>query len=243
MTELSRETIMNAHKLDNFKNFIGAISKERAEQTLSNAGADMFTLYMSYLSIYGGNSMSYENEAIELALADYSTHNSERIKAISSILENEAYYVDVHAFSVAIEAVNNLVIKAGEVHDYDADQIILTLIIIAGIEGSLTIPIKTKVLAYIEACLSFDGWIAPPLELMFKSISELFDKEVISTIQSRFSKIKPREMYHMDNLRALKVERRPDLQNYLLKEQETTIYVQDKMREIFNNWAYLTGSH
>ncbi len=241
MTEISKEMITIAHKLDNYKQFIGAISDDRAKETMANGKSDMFTLYMAYLSVYGSEAMSYENEAIDSALSDFSQENGDRLKAVTSILEHDSYYVDISAFCLAIEAVNGLDMSASTIEEYDADQIILTLIVMAGIDGSLTIPIKTKILSFIKACLDFEGWIAPPLELMFQNIEDYYDEEIVSEINLKFGRMSQRQIYHLDNIGSFGITRRADLQNYIIKEQEATIYVKDKISEIHDNWAYLVS--
>ncbi len=241
MTELSRETITNAHKLDGHKQFLSAVKEDRAIEVFSNDNTSAFVLYMAYLSVYGDEAMSFENEAIDAALSGYSEYNANRVKAISSILENDSYYVDVSAFGLAVEAVSCLELSADSVEPYDAGQIIMTLIVMAGIDGAVALPVKTSVIKFIKANLDHEGWVVPPLELMFKSIEDYYDSSSISEVASKFGKITGRKMYDLENLSGFGIERRSDLQNYMIKEQVTTIYVQDEMKKIHNEWAYLVS--
>ncbi len=236
MTKAAEELIKEAFKLDSLKDHIGSLSEKAYGMAFSDDNFSAFPLF--YLaSKYFEDIYDIENETISILFKD-SEKNGNKIKAMVSVLQNDKAWIDIFAFNAFVEATNNIDILADTVVPYTPAEIAWALINLAGIEGALTLPIKHEVLAYIKASLDDDGWDVPPLFLMFKNIEDMYDDDTqIKVVKAAFGDMSFDKIIHLDSFSGLGIDNRPDLQNYLARNQAECVEIRDKFKKMMFDWT------
>ena len=236
MTKASTEIIEMAFKLDSMKDNIGSLSEQAYRIAFRDSTFSVFPLF--YLANkYFGDIYDTENETINFTFKD-SPENANRIKALVSTMQNDHAWTNIFAFNAFIEASNGIELEVETVVPYSPAEISWGMINLAGIEGALTMPLKNEALAYIHASLSSDGWDAPPLFLMFKNIEDMFDNDkYITSIKSNLGNLSIRDIANMEDFDDLGIDNRPDLKNYLARNQQFCIDILTKFDKLMFDWT------
>jgi hypothetical protein len=236
MTKASEDIIKKAYLLDRLKSHIGSLSEQSYRIAFPDKEFSAFPLF--YLADkYFGDIYDTENETIDIAFKKSSV-NGTKIKTLVSVLERETAWTNIFAFNAFVEAVNNLEIQADAVVPYSSEDIAFGLINLGGIEGALTLPIKTQVLAYIKASLLDDGWDIPPLFLMFKNIEDMFeDVSRIESVKNIFGHLTMKDIINLDSFDGLGIDGRLDMQNYLARNQAACVEIEKKFDKLMFDWT------
>jgi hypothetical protein len=156
-----------------------------------------------------------------------------------SVLQSGKAWTDVFAFNAFIEASNGLPVTASTVEPYNAGEIATALIVLAGIDGALAMPIKTKITGYIKASLDNEGWTNPPLFMMFKSMEELYEgnEDYIASLNKKFGNLTIDDITEIDDFKKLGITRRFDLQNYIAMNQYDAEYIRKTYEKMLFDWT------
>ena len=235
MTKASEEIIAIAYKLDSYKDFAGNVKKEAYKIAFPDDYFSAFPLY--YIADkYFGDILDVEIEAINIALEDFPA-NRDKLKALVSTMQNDIVWTDAFAFSTALSAFNNLEVDPTILPSRKPDELAWAMANIAGLDGAVGMPFKTNVLGYITASLMDDGWTAPPLFLMFKNIEDYFEnKEYIADIKEKLGDLTLKGISRLEDFRGLGISGRPDLQNYLARNQEYVDEIIKKHNKLMFDW-------
>jgi len=236
MTKAAENIIKKAFQLDSLKNYLNTLNENAYKIAFSDSYFSAFPLF--YLANkYFGDIYDTDNETISILFKE-SPVNADRIKAMVSTLQKETAWVNIFAFNAFTEAVNGYEIQASTVVPYSPSDIAWSLINLAGIEGALTLPIKTEVLAYIKASLDDDGWDIPPLFLMFKNIEDLYDDNIqIKSAKEAFGHLTFRKIIDLESFSGLGIDNRPDLKNYLARNQIFCTELESKFDKMMFDWT------
>lgn len=236
MTKASEDLIKIAYKLDSLKDHIGSLNENAYRIAFPDSKYSLFPLF--YLANkYFGDLYDTENETISLMFKD-SPENGEKIKVAVSTLGKSSVWVDIFAFNMFIEASSSINIDAGAVTPYSPAEIAWALVSMAGIEGALTMPVKTDILAYIKSSLEYDGWTIPPLFLIFQSIEDMYeDSNELKIAKEAFGHLTIEKISKLENFSGLGINNRPDLQNYLTRNQEECINIINKYEKMMFDWT------
>ena len=178
MVKATAELLYHAYKLDGLKE---RIFKGKCDyvSAFSDDSVDGFVLYYAFLHALKGSAFDVELETIDAIVGRYSTRNAERLKAMTSILQTDAFMVDMIAFNGLIEAINGLEITMDTVEPYSAEEIANTSAVIMAILGAENFPFDGDVLRYIKASFDWEGWMLPPLFLDIPRIRAMYGKDVL----------------------------------------------------------------
>lgn len=236
MTKASTDIIKMAFKLDSMKDHLGSLSEQAYSFAFRDPEFSAFPLF--YLADkYFGDIYDTENESINISF-NSSPKNADRIKALISTLQNGHAWTNIFAFNAFIEASNGIDIDAGTVVPYSPSEIAWGMVNLAGIEGALTMPLKNDILSYIHASLSHDGWDVPPLFLMFKNIEEMFDNDsYIKSIKKHLGNLSIKDIANLDGFDDMGIDNRPDLKNYLARNQQMCIEIISKFDKLMFDWT------
>lgn len=236
MTKASEDLIKKAYQLDGLKKHLGSLNEQAYNFAFPNKEFSAFPLF--YLADkYLGDIYDVENEAIGIIFKT-STENGDKIKTLVSTMSNGHVWTNVFAFNAFTEAVNNLEIKADTVVPYSPTEIAFSLVNLAGIEGAITLPIKNEVIGYIAASLKEDGWDIPPLFLMFKNIEVMFEnEEYLEAVKSLLGHLSIQDIIHLESFDKLGIDNRPDVKNYLIRNQELCIELESKYSKLMFDWT------
>ncbi len=236
MTKASGEVIELSFKLDSLKSHIRSLNENSYGIAFSNDDFSSFPLF--YLSNkYFKDIYDAENEAIGILFKD-SKKNSNKIKALVSILQNESAWTNILAFNIFTEAVNNIDINAESIVPYSASEITWSLINLSGMDGALAMPVKTEVLAYIKASLDDEGWSVPPLPLMFKNIEDMYENtSYVSDVKKHLGHLSMTDIVKLEDFSKLDIDNRPDLKNYLVLNQEMCNDIIAKYDKMMFDWT------
>ena len=240
MTESSRDIIVLIDKMDGLKKYIGSIRPEASRIAFPDKTFSIFPLY--YLADkVSGDINDMEQESISFMFNE-SIENGTKIKAMNSVLMSTIVWTDMFAFNVGIEASNNLEIMADTIVPYTASEILWGLVNIAAIDSALTLPVKRNVLAYIKASLDDEGWDIPPLSLMFKNITDLYDNQnEIAEAKGIFGKLSIKDVANLDSIDGLNIENRDDLKNYIIRNQEVSIDIIKNYEKLMFDWTTIVS--
>ena len=240
MTKSAEDIIKIIDRIEGLKRFIGSIREESARIAFSDSEFSVFPLFYLADKI-SGDINDMEQESISLLFSN-NIDNGEKVKAISSALYSTAAWTNVFAFNTVIEASNNEEVQADTIVPYSADEIIWGIINMCAIDSALTIPLKNGPLGYIKASLDDDGWTIPPLPLMFKNIKELYDNsDAIEEAEEILGHLTINDIVNLENFDGLKIENRPDLMNYLVRNQELALDLNKKVQKLMFDWTTIVN--
>lgn len=237
MTKASGSIIEMSFKLDGLKEHLGSLKDNAYRLAFNDSSFSLFPLFYLANKYVDNNIYDVENETFDLIFSN-SRENAEKIKTVVSVLQNGVVWVNIFAFNAFIEASNNMHIDASSVSPYSPSDIAWAMINLAGIEGALTMPIKTEVLGYIKASLDDDGWTMPPLFMMFKNIEDLYeDSKMVEDIKSRFGHLTITDIVNLYDFDDLGIDNRPDLKNYIARNQEYCVDIMSKYNKMMFDWT------
>jgi hypothetical protein len=235
MTGAAKDIIRISYRLDTLKQFIGNIKKESYLAAFSDENFSGFVLYY-VADKYFGDIYELEIETINITMEKY-PKNRDKLKALVSTMQSDAVWTNAFAFSTAVSAFNNLDIDPTLIPSRKPDELAWGMANIAGLEGAIGMPFKTKVLGTIAASLMDDGWTAPPLFLMFKNVSDYFDNdEYIENIKQTIGHLTLKDIVSMNDFSGLGIDGRPDLKNYLARTQEYAHGILKKYNKLQFDW-------
>lgn len=237
MTDASKFIVEESFRLDKLKDHLGSLNENAFRIAFNDNSFSLFPLY--YLANkYFGDIHDTENETINLLFKDR-PKIADKIKTVVSTTQNSHAWTNPFAFDAFVAAANNEDIELGVLHAYSPSEIAFGIMNLVGIEGALTIPLKSNVLGYIKASLDDDGWQAPPLFLMFKNIEDLYDDNTgyIENIKSKLGHLNIVDISRMDGFCGLGIDDRPDLKNYLAMNQIYANELLKKLEKLYFDWT------
>jgi len=237
MTEASKFIVTESFKLDELKSHLGSLNENAYKIAFNDNNFSLFPLF--YLaSKYFGDIYDTENETINIVFKE-KKKIADKIKTVISTTQNGHAWVNPFAFDAFVAASNNLDVELGSLHTYSPSEIAFGIINLVGIEGALTIPLKTEVLGYIKATLDDDGWQAPPLFLMFKNIEDMYDDDTgyIENIKEKLGHLSLVDISRLDGFYGLGIDDLPDLKNYLAMNQVYANEILEKIRKLYFDWT------
>jgi len=236
MTEAAKSVIELAEKLDNFKNHIGSVDAESHRIAFPDGDFSVFPLFYIADKV-SGDIHDMEMEAIDIMFKD-NTANAQKIKAIASVLASTSAWTNIFAFNVVVEASNNLELNASTVVPYLAEEIAWGMVNLSALDGALTMPFKNDILVYIKASLDEDGWAVPPLPLMFKNLTDLYeDQDAIKEVEEIFGGLSLVDIAKLESIDSFGIGNRPDMQNYLIRNQEVATEMLQKFQKLIFDWT------
>ena len=236
MTQAAAGLIEEGFKLDRLKDHLGSINELSHRIVFSDENFSLFPLFYVANKFFG-DIYDMENQTIALSFKEHE-QNGIKLMTTVSVLQNGDAWTDIFAFNAFVEASNNIEIDIGTVTPCSAAEISFALTNLAGIEGALALPIKHDVIAYIKASLDNDGWAIPPLILMFKSIEDEYSNDkFIADTKKHFGHLSIDDILSLDNFDGLDIDNRPDLQNYLARNQEVCLDFKEKCSKLMFDWT------
>ena len=235
MTHASKDLIEIAYRMDSLKDFADHVKKESYKIAFPDDYFSGFVLYY-IANKYFGDIFDLELETINITMKDFPA-NRDKLKALVSTMQSDVVWTDAFAFSTAAEAFNNKETDPTILSSLKAGELAWGMANVAGMEGSVGMPFKTNVLGYIVASLMDDGWTIPPLFLMFKNVSDYFDNEdYIEDVKNTLGHLSLKQIAYMTDFSGLKISGRPDLQNYLARNQEFADDILKKYNKLMFDW-------
>ena len=236
MTEASVSIVKLIDTLDKLKSHLGSIKPESSGVAFSDSKFSAFPLF--YLSDkISGDINDMEPESISFMFGDNSD-NALRVKAMSATLAANTAWTNAFAFNTFVESANSMPIQADTLSICSASELTWGIINMAAIDSALTIPIKSDVLSYVKAALDEEGWAIPPLFLMFKNITDLYDnQEAIEEVKKYFGELSLEQILHMDSINGMGIDNRNDLKNYLIRNQEIAMDLSGMYSKLMFDWT------
>ncbi len=237
MVKSAKDVIEMAYRLDNLKKYIGSIKRESARIAFSDDSFSLFPLYYLTTADIKEEVVEYEPVAIRAILQN--DFNADRINTIIATTARNDVWISPMAFDMFVDAANGATINPEVLSPDLAEELIIGMINISGIEGALAMPFKTDVLGFIKASLDFDGWDIPPLPLMFENITNLYEgkEDRIDEIKSMYGSMSLEDITKVDNLKKISAENDPSLANYFVRNQEVAEHVLNSFKKTMFDWT------
>jgi len=231
MTKAAKEIVKMAWGIDALKKAIPSIKEEAYKIAFPDDNFSGIPLY--YIADkHFGDILDVELETIDIVMEKF-PFNKEKLKAIVSTMQSDIVWTDAFAFTVALEAFNNMHIDPTTLISAKPDEIAWAMVNIAGLSGAIAMPFKTNVLGTIVASLMDDGWTLPPLFLMFKHITDHFDNEKYAAdVAKKLGHLSIKDIINLEDFSGLDISSRPDLQNYLTRTQNYLVGVVDRHKRL-----------
>lgn len=236
MTKASEDIIKIAYKIDSMKQFSGTIRESQIQRAFDDESFSLFPLYMAFSKKVDFDVLEYEPEAIREIVGN--KFNSDRINTVISTLANGDAWINPVAFDMFVDASTGREIDPNVLSPDYADEIVWGLINLAGIDGSIALPIKTDVLKFIKACLDNDGWEIPPIQLFFKNITDFYEEEDVSDIEKKFGNMSMTDIHNFSDNRKLE-KLPPHIINYFIRLQEVSSYTIEHYNKMMVDWTTL----
>ncbi len=237
MTKSAQDIIEMAYRLDGLKAYLGAIDDRAATSSFSNESFSLFPLYYSASKHIREDIINYEPAAIRAILNN--DFNSDRVNTVVATTMRNDVWIDARAFDMFVDAANGNEINPQVISPDLAEEIVVGMINIAGIEGSMAMPFKNNVLSFIRSSLDFDGWDIPPLPLMFKNITDLYEDKAdrIAEVAEIYGDMSLLEISRVETLKEISAENDPSLANYFMRNQEVAEHVLKSFSKTMYDWT------
>lgn len=241
MTKSTEDIISYASRLDDMKKHIGLITEESKAIAFNDESFSAFPLYFAASKAMNFDNLEFEPESIAKIIGN--KINSDRVNAMLSTTARGDAWVNVIAFDMFVDAVAGNEINPMVITPDYAEDIINGIIVLAGLDGSFALPLKTNVLKFIAACLQYDGWTMPPLPLMTSNIKVLFEDnmESIEEATSLFGKMSITDIVGVreDDIHKMKLS--PSMLNYFIRNQEVALHVARFMDKTIFDWTTIVS--
>lgn len=237
MTQSAKDVIEQAYRLDDLKTYLNSIRENSSRIAFSDEQFSLFPLYYLATKNIKEDVIDYEPEAIRALIGN--DFNADRINTIIATTSKEDVWTSARAFDMFIDAVSGSEINPSVISPDLAEELIVGMINIAGIEGALAMPFKTNVLGFIKSSLDFDGWDIPPLPLMFKNITDLYDdkQDRIEEVTALYGGMSLLDIIRVDSLEQISAEKDPSLANYFMRNQEVAGHVLKSFDKTMFDWT------
>ena len=231
MTGVMKNMFELSRLMDNSKSKFGNISKRKAMDYINKDGADMFVLYYAFFSLFENiNDIDLELDTVNILVKN--KKNADRIKAIYSASIYGSYWTSVTTFITSIQAVIDEDIIVDATVPYSQEDIIWSISVLMGIDGSEFLPAKTEVVKYIAACVTHYGQEEPPFGLSFNSILQELGKKESASV---FKDMTINDLYRIDDVSRFGKISPSDL-NHLLEETEVATSLNNRYNKMLSDW-------
>jgi len=234
MIRASEDVVKMAYRLDNLKKFARNISDNAEKIAFPDESFSLFPLYMTFAKHVNFDVLEYEPEAVRKIVGN--DLNADRINTVISTTARGDAWVNPTAFDMFTDAANGREINPEVLSPDYPGEIVFSLINLAGIDGSVALPVKTNVIKFIKACLDNDGWDVPPPHLFFKNLLDYYDQDHVEEIIKRFGGLSIERLRYIDYDEAKKNLSESEI-NYIARSQEVSEYIHIKYDKLMYDWT------